>query len=169
MKGLHNCTTVQYVRVLLCVSSVPASCVHIWFVSCPRLMSLWVKSVPAVCMWLCVNYPVYLVPVFWVWFGLVYLWLPGVSCLSALSCPALMLLNTIIWVYVLVCVSLFLPRVCRLCAPWHNIGNGACLMFTLGTPHQLKYSDCLHLVFKPINNNVLVLINLYCNVLILIY
>ncbi len=24
-----------YVRVLLCVSSVPASCVHIWFVSCP--------------------------------------------------------------------------------------------------------------------------------------
>ncbi len=23
------------VRVLLCVSSVPASCVHIWFVSCP--------------------------------------------------------------------------------------------------------------------------------------
>ncbi len=38
----------SYVRVLLCVSSVPASCVHIWFVSCPRLMSLWVKSVPAV-------------------------------------------------------------------------------------------------------------------------
>ncbi len=30
----------SYVRVLLCVSSVPASCVHIWFVSCPRLMSL---------------------------------------------------------------------------------------------------------------------------------
>ncbi len=32
----------SYVRVLLCVSSVPASCVHIWFVSCPRLVWLWV-------------------------------------------------------------------------------------------------------------------------------
>ncbi len=31
-----------------CVSCVPASCVHIWFVSCPRLMSLWVNSCPAV-------------------------------------------------------------------------------------------------------------------------
>ncbi len=43
------------VRVLLCVSCVPASCVHIWFVSCPCFMSLWVKYVPAVFMWLCVN------------------------------------------------------------------------------------------------------------------
>ncbi len=67
-----------------CVSSVPASCVHIWFVSCPRLMSLWVKSVPAVFVSLCVNYPLYISPVFWVWFSLVYLWLPGVSCLSVL-------------------------------------------------------------------------------------
>ncbi len=101
------------VRVMLCVSSVPASCVHIWFVSCPCFMSLWVNLCPAVCMWLCVNYPVYLVPVFWVWFRLVYSLLPGVSCLSALSCPALMSwLNTVIWVYVLICVSLFLPRVC---------------------------------------------------------
>ncbi len=65
------------------------------------------------CVCDCVNYPVYLVPVFWVWFRLVYSLLPGVSCLSALSCPALMSwLNTIIWVYVLICVSLFLPRVC---------------------------------------------------------
>ncbi len=102
----------SYVRVLLYVSSVPASCVHIWFVSCPCFMSLWVKYVPAVFMWLCVNYPVYLVPVFWVWLGLVYLWLPGVSCLSALPCPALSTLKTIIWVSVLVCVFLFLPRVC---------------------------------------------------------
>ncbi len=30
----------SYVRVLLCVSSVPASCVHIWFVSCPCFMPL---------------------------------------------------------------------------------------------------------------------------------
>ncbi len=65
------------------------------------------------CVCDCVNYPVYLVPVFWVWFRLVYSLLPGVSCLSAVSCPALMSwLNTIIWVYALVCVSLFLPRVC---------------------------------------------------------
>ncbi len=74
----------SYVRVLLCVSCVPASCVHIWFVSCPCFMSLWVKYVPAVFVWLCVNYPVYLVPVFWVWFRLVYSLLPGVSCLSVL-------------------------------------------------------------------------------------
>ncbi len=79
-----------------CVSSVPASCVHIWFVSCPCFMSLWVKYVPAVFMWLCVNYPVYLVPVFWVWFRLVYSLLPrcilslspALSCL-VLPCPAL--------------------------------------------------------------------------------
>ncbi len=106
-----------------CVSSVPASCVHIWFVSCACFMSLWVNLCPAVCMW-CVNFPVYLVPVFWVWFRLVYSLLPGVSCLSALSCPALMSwLNTIIWVYVLVCVSLFLPRVCTVTTSyrkWHN-------------------------------------------------
>ncbi len=38
----------SYVRVLLCVSCVPASCVQIWFVSCPRLMSLWVNPCPAV-------------------------------------------------------------------------------------------------------------------------
>ncbi len=76
------------VRVLLCVSSVPASCVHIWFVSCPCFMLLWVKYVPAVFMWLCVNYPVYLVAVFWVWFRLVYSLLPGVSCLWVLPwCP----------------------------------------------------------------------------------
>ncbi len=34
------------------VSCVPASCVHIWFVSCPRLLWLLVNSVPGVCMWL---------------------------------------------------------------------------------------------------------------------
>ncbi len=103
----HGC-----VSPLSCVSCVPASCVHIWLVSCPCFMSLWVKYVPAVFVWLCVNYPLYISPVFWVWFRLVYLWLPGVSCLSALSCPALWSLKTIIWVYVLVCVFLFPPHVC---------------------------------------------------------
>ncbi len=34
------CPTIQShaVSPLSCVSCVPASCVHIWFVSCPRLM-----------------------------------------------------------------------------------------------------------------------------------
>ncbi len=100
------------VSPLSCVSCVPTSCVHIWFVSCPRQMSLWVKYVPAVFVSLCVNYPLYISPVFWVWFRLVYSLLPGVSCLWVLPCPALMWLNTIIWVYILVCVFLFLPRVC---------------------------------------------------------
>ncbi len=40
----------SYVRVLLCVSSVPASCVHIWFVSCPCFMSLLVNLCPGVFM-----------------------------------------------------------------------------------------------------------------------
>ncbi len=44
----------SYVRVLSCVSCVPASCVHIWFVSCPRQMSLWVNSCPAVYVLVCV-------------------------------------------------------------------------------------------------------------------
>ncbi len=101
---------------VVCVSCVPASCVHIWFVSCPRLMWLLVNSCPAVFMWLCVNYTVYLVPVFLSFISSGLLVTPGVSCLSALPCPAMSspdeLLKTIIWVYVLVCVSLFLPAVC---------------------------------------------------------
>ncbi len=36
------------VSPLSCVSCVPASCVHIWFVSCPCLIRFLVKSVPAV-------------------------------------------------------------------------------------------------------------------------
>ncbi len=67
------------VSSLSCVSCVPASCVHIWFVSCPCFMSLWVKYVPAVFVSLCVNYPLYISPVFWVRFRLVYLLFPGVS------------------------------------------------------------------------------------------
>ncbi len=84
------------VRVLLCVSSVPASCVHIWFVSCPCFMSLWVKYVPAVFVSLCVNYPLYISPVFWVWFCLVYSLLP--RCILSLS-PALSYLDVIKYYY----------------------------------------------------------------------
>ncbi len=60
------------VRVLLCVSCVPASCVHIWFVSCPRLMSLWVNSCPAVFVSLSVINLCILVHACSVWFRLVY-------------------------------------------------------------------------------------------------
>ncbi len=78
----------SYVRPLSCVSCVPASCFHIWFVSCPRLRWLLVNSVPGVYLWLCVNYPVYLVPVCWVPFRLVYSLLPVfLSVCLALSYP----------------------------------------------------------------------------------
>ncbi len=50
------------------------------------------------------------------WSGLLVI--PGVSCLWVLPCPAVMsLLNIIIWVYILVCVFLFLPRVCTVTIP----------------------------------------------------
>ncbi len=58
------------------------------------------------------NYPVYLVPVFWVRFRLVYSLLPVFPVCLVLPCLALSALKTIIWVYVLVCVSLFLLAVC---------------------------------------------------------
>ncbi len=108
------------VSPLSCVSCVPASCVHIWFVSCPCFKSLWVKYVPAVCMWLCVNYPVYLVPVFWVWFRLVYSLLPGVSCLSALSCPTMSCLDVIKNYYLSLSPRLRVPVSSLVCAPWQK-------------------------------------------------
>ncbi len=70
----------SYVRVLLCVSSVPVSCVHIWFVSCPCFMSLLVNLCPGVFMWLSMIYLCIYSPVCSVWCGLVYSLLPGVSC-----------------------------------------------------------------------------------------
>ncbi len=57
--------------------------------------------------------------------------IPGVSCLwvlprPVLSCPALMsLLNIIIWVYILVCVFLFLPRVCTVTEDQTKTVSGA--------------------------------------------
>ncbi len=91
------------------------------------IISLFLSS--RVCL-IVYDYPLYISPVFWVWFRLVYSLLPGVSCLSALSCPALMSwLKTIIWVYVLVCVSLFLPRVCTV-TDRHLIDSFACWFIT---------------------------------------
>ncbi len=78
--------TVQRFRVsiycqgsVVCVSCVPASCVLIWFVSCPRLMWLLVNLCPAVFVSLsminlCINSPVCSV-----WFRLVYSLLPVFS------------------------------------------------------------------------------------------
>ncbi len=101
------------VSPLSCVSCVPASCVHIWFVSCPCFMSLWVNSCPGVFMWLCVNYPVYISPVFLSLISSGLLVTPRCFCESALPCLALMSsLKIIILSLILVCVSLFLPRVC---------------------------------------------------------
>ncbi len=72
-----------------CVSCVPASCVHIWFVSCPCFMSLWVNACPAVFVSLSVINLCILVHAWSVWFRLVYSLHPGVSCLLVLPCPAL--------------------------------------------------------------------------------
>ncbi len=47
-----------------CVCHVFPPLVSIWFVSCPCFMSLLVKYVLAVFVSLCVNYPVYISPVF---------------------------------------------------------------------------------------------------------
>ncbi len=132
-------------QVLLCVSSVPTSCVHIWFVSCPCFMSLWVKYVPAVFVSLCVNYPLYISPVFWVWFLLVYSVLPVFLSMSALPCPALPCLSrlkTIIWVYILVCVFLFLPRVCTMTVI--HIAGHCKINFLLYILH------CLYIIFISI-------------------
>ncbi len=56
------------------------------------------------------DYPLYISPVFWVWFRLVYSLLPGVSCLSALSCPALMSCLVLIkYYYLSLCPRLRVP------------------------------------------------------------
>ncbi len=104
----------SYVRPLSCMSCVPASCFLIWFVSCPRFMSLWVYSVPGV--WF-VNYPVYLSPVFWVPCRLVYSLFPVFLCV----CIALSYLDVVIKDYYFeVSPRLRVPRFFLLCAPWHK-------------------------------------------------
>ncbi len=82
----------------------------------PVLVSCHYDSCPAVFVLLSVINLCILVHACSVWFRLVYLWLPGVSCLSAL----MSWLKTIIWVYVLVCVFLFLPRVCTVTISFQN-------------------------------------------------
>ncbi len=67
------------------------------------------------CMWLCVNYPVYISPVFGVWFRLVYSLLPGVSCLCQPPCPALPFKD-----YYLSLRPRLLVPVPPVCAPWQK-------------------------------------------------
>ncbi len=88
-------------------------CSRLLFPYLVRFMSLLVNSVPGVCV-ICVNYLVYLSPVFCIPFRLVYssfpvflLVIPGVS---TLPCVTLMSsLKTIILKYLLVCVFLVSP------------------------------------------------------------
>ncbi len=82
-----------------------------------HFMSLWVKYVPAVFVSLCVNYPLYISPVFWVWFRLVYSLLPRciLSLSPALSCLALPCLGVLIKYYYLSlrpCLRVLVPPSC---------------------------------------------------------
>ncbi len=106
----------SHVSPLSCVSCVPATCFLIWFVSCPRLMWLLVNSCPAVFMWLCVNYPVYLVSVFWVRFRLVYSLLPVFPDCQ----PCLVLIKDC---YLSLRPRLRVPVYSLLCAPWQVYSN----------------------------------------------
>ncbi len=110
----------SYVRVMLCASSVPASCVHIWFVSCPCFMSLWVKYVPAVFVSLSVINLCILVHACSVWCRLVYSLLP--RCILSLS-PALSCLDVLIKYYIWVTSSSACPCSSLVCAPWHTSGG----------------------------------------------
>ncbi len=114
------------VRVLLCVSCVPASCVcHVSIfglfpvlVKCHYELNL-VQPCLSHYLWFTCVFIVLSVQIDVVWstrYSRCSLSLsPALSCLvlpwSALICLDVSL-KTIIWVYVLVCVFLFLPRVC---------------------------------------------------------
>ncbi len=103
--ALHSC------QGSVCVSCVPASCVHIWFVSCPRLMWLLVNSCPAVCMWLSmINLCIYS-PVCSLWFRLVYSLLPVFPVCQ----PCLVLIKDC---YLSLRPRLRVPVSSLLCAPW---------------------------------------------------
>ncbi len=105
------------VRPLSCVSCVPASCFHIWFVSCPRFMSMSLFGSRCVCVCVIVNYLVYLSPVCWVPCRLVYSLFPVFLCV----CIALSYLDVVIKEYYFeVSPRLRVPRFSLLCAPWQK-------------------------------------------------
>ncbi len=92
--------------VMCCVCHVFPSCVHIWFVYCPRLVSLLVHYVPAV-FDLVSDYPVYLIPVCLV--SVVWSTCYSRCVYPALSCPGLFELKTVYLSLLLVIVFLISP------------------------------------------------------------
>ncbi len=110
------------VSPLSCVSCVPASCVHIWFVSCPCLVWLLVKSVPVVFVSLACVFKFLPVQFSVVWSTC---YSPVFLSVSALPCPGQPFFFVYIKYYYLsllhVCVFLYPPRVCTVtdirCAP----------------------------------------------------
>ncbi len=103
LKGTYS----HGVRPLLCVSCVPASCVLIWFVSCPRFLWLWVNSCPAVFVSLSMIILCIYSHVCSVWYHLVYSLLPVFLCVY----PALSTLQTLQSLSSSRCSSI-LSRVC---------------------------------------------------------
>ncbi len=103
------------VSPLSCVSCVPVSCVHIWFVSCPCLMWLLVKSVPAMFVSLACVFDFLPVQFRVIWstrYSPVFLFVSAMPCPAQ---PCLSTLKTIIWVYSSSASSCIL----LVCAPWH--------------------------------------------------
>ncbi len=96
---IHTYLTVS---PLSCVSCVPASCVLIWFVSCPAVF-VWLSMII-----LCIYSPICSVSV--------RLVTPGV--LVYLSCLVLPCLSELKTVYLSLSSSR-VPRSSPLCAPWH--------------------------------------------------
>ncbi len=113
----------SYVRVLLCVSCVPASCVHIGLF--PVLVRCDYQLIRAqLCLSRYLGFTCVFI-VLSVQFDFVWSTRYSRCFLSvslAMSSPDV-LLNTIIWVYVLVCVSLFLPAVCTVTYTKNNAVN----------------------------------------------
>ncbi len=105
----------------LCQSSVVCvMCPHLMFPYLVGFLSLFNVIISSfmssrVCL-IIYDLPVYISSCLFSLMSSGLLVIPGVSCLWVLPCPAMscldVLLNIIIWVYILVCVFLFLPRVC---------------------------------------------------------
>ncbi len=120
---LHNMNNGHILDCILytCQSSVVCvMCPHLMFPYLVCFLSLFNVIISSfmssrVCL-IIYDLPVYISSCLFslMWSGLLVI--PGVSCLWVLPCPVMscldVLLNIIIWVYILVCVFLFLPRVC---------------------------------------------------------
>ncbi len=106
--GLISCCQTSVVCVL---------CSCLLFPYMVSFMSLLVNSVPGVCVWLCVYYPVYLSHVCWVPCRLVYSLFPVfLSVYIALSYLDVFIEDY----YFEVSPRLRVPRFSLLCAPWQK-------------------------------------------------